>query len=159
MELRARTRQHVMRVLLGALMDSDLSVSELRELAKNLENSPEFLIQFIEMLRLVLHRLERGVSLDARVPVSNSGEIAVYSAVQRRRLPKSTVLELMEKYSDAAHKLNVTERTTMRELIRKFLEVAKPEEVRGLRRALETQTPRKDPYLEGIVRRKGENLG
>lgn len=152
MELRPRTRQHVMRVLLAALLDSDLSAQELRELATNLRENSEFLDDLAGVLRLILHRLERNVPGSGRASGLLPAETKLFTAVQRRRLPKRILVEMMEVTSPSTRG-RLPPDMTVRELIEQYVAIAKSAEVEELRTKLEG-SPKEDPYLEGILRRR-----
>jgi len=154
MDMRARTKNRVMRVLLAALLESDLTIDELEEfLSVRLENS----MLMTELRGALVGLLQyfdgksRGkfTGLEAR----QTDEDKIYSGLQRKRLSKSEAIQLMYKFSDSFTKQPLDANATLRELVHLFWRDATPAERREFSAAL-NDTRGKDAYLEGIISRR-----
>jgi hypothetical protein len=155
MEMRARTRKRVMRIILAALLESDLTTDEIQEFLGALFSNPALIFDLGDALGSLLQYFERRPTekiRDWRTSVTTDEE-KVYGELQRRRMSKLAVMRMMNKFSDAWEKQPISSTTTLRELVHLFWKGASATERKEFAEAL--AAPRgKDPYLEGIISRR-----
>jgi len=156
MELRARTKQRVIRILLAALLESDLTQEEMRELSANLFSNPSLIFELSDILSGVLQHFEKkSVTKGRNWREPGNDEELAYADLQRRRMSKSAVLRMMSKFSDVLMAQPIDPTATLRELVHLFWKSASPAERKEFTKALGAGRS-KDLYLEGIMSRRQE---
>ena len=151
MQLRPRAREQIMRILLSALMKSDLSLTELKEFSEEASRNSEMWESFTEMLRGVVDHLDTTGSRKHLAEGSIQLEKAAIPAIARRRLSKKVVMEMMGKNA-VIPEAQLTG-VTIRDLVRKFFSTASASEARRFVDQLDSGT-KEDPYLHGIMDRR-----
>jgi hypothetical protein len=153
MQAHTRTRARAIRILLSALLDSQLTVTELGEIAHELSKSSELSSDIAELLRDVLSKLDIP---GAKKLVSGERETLdalAYSWISRRRLSKQAVLELMSTAKGKQQRDLGNPSQSMKELLKDFFSTGSMNDIRKFMEMLE-QSGKEDPYLQGISRRR-----
>lgn len=151
--MQPRTRQNVVRILLGRLLDSDLSVSELRNVADVL--TTEALMRDLSLALSETLSFIDEPNFSKQVNRRDIDEDTAYMLIQRRRLSKNEVLELIASVSpnrtnkEPAYKNG---KLPIRTIVRDFFRSASVDTVRMFMDRLQNQDSA-DPYLKGIIRR------
>ena len=153
MQGRSRTRERAVRILLSALLDSDLTTTELSEIAQELSESPTLSWDLGALLRDVLSKLDIPPTKKPVSRIRDTLDTVAYSMVSRRRLSKQTVLELMSTAKGKQQTELGNPNQTMRELLKEFLSTASTKERRKFMEMVEN-SGKEDPYLQGITRRR-----
>jgi hypothetical protein len=152
--MRPRTRDRVQRILCAALLNSDLTEPELRQLVEELSspNAYDFIINFGSLMRAVLGQLKNPQPKEFPLPESGSKvEDTAYNWIQRRRLSKKEVLHIMTETVGSDFTVPNSERP-VRDLLRRFFQLVSAEDAQ---RFLARLQPRdNDPYLQGIMERR-----
>lgn len=149
-------RKRVIRKLVAALIDANLSCAELRQVSEAFLRDHSFQHDLAE----VLNNLSMAMSpLDVQKPrptlveltdVQRSWTSHVYTIVKRRRMPKSAFAELVAAIRpQLAEQLDLDQ--TMSEMLATLAQRGTPEDYQAIALALER--PLDDPYLKGIMRR------
>lgn len=152
------TKERLRRVLLAAVLKSDLSLNEMQHLADEMSASPDFVWEFSSLLRDVIDRLQKTGPRKqvSQKPDASSVLEAAYHAIQRRRLSKKEVLETMAKVSPGTE-WRSRFALPMREILAYFFSVASPSEAAQFLERFDVnpdfQELRQDAYLRGIDRK------
>jgi hypothetical protein len=157
--MKPSNREGLRRVLLTAVLKSDLTISEIQNLADEMSRSPDFSWEFGSLLRDVIDRVQKtgprkevGQKADP-IPVL---EVA-YQAIQRRRPSKKEVLEMMEEASPGIEELVKGAELSMRQILDHFFSVATASEAAKFLSRFGVdpgvQGLREDAYLVGINRK------
>jgi hypothetical protein len=153
--MQPRTRHRLIRSIVAALMQSDLTVEELRELADELATE-SFGRDLGAMLRDVLFTVR-----EAEVGKSNKrerevGQLSVEAIameiVRRRKLPRKVVVDLILRVSPRFRSQQAVRSGTISGMLRKFFQTSAPHEQNEFLNLLDKGTA-EDPYLRGIVDR------
>lgn len=153
--MRTRTRDRVQRILCGALLNSDLSDAELRQVIDTLSgpDAYDFTLDFGKLMRTILGEVLKphAKQSTSRVRESSDVEKTAYHWIQRRRLSKKEVLQIIHETIGSASAVSDSDRP-IRDLLRSFFDIASAVDAQ---RFLARLQPRdSDPYLEGILKRK-----
>lgn len=149
--MRSKTRARVMRLFLASLLESNLSVRELDEVAQGLTEQ-SFSWEFGELLQEITIHLKELESTKKQLNRSDNLQAFTYDIVQRRKIPKAALIELVKDvYPDIGSTMRLTN-FTVREIIREFLSLASPKKAEKLIDILNEGIER-DEYLKGIMRR------
>lgn len=155
MPMRPRTRDKISRILLAALMRSGLTPGELRELHDDLvRRDAEFLADFGRLLGDVLHHFRELESKKSYKFWNQTSEHlkAAYTAIQRRRLSKRAVLDIMLDISSGIEGAKISPELPLKHLLQLFFESASQLEARRFVNTVRGETDG-DAYLRGIIRR------
>lgn len=156
--MRPGNKERLRRVLLAAVLKSDLSLNEMQDLADEMSASPDFVWEFSSLLRDIIDRLRTTGprKQSSQKPDASTVLEAAYRAIQRRRLSKKEVLETMAKVSPGTEWRS---RFTLpvREILAYFFSVASPSELARFLERFDVnpdfQDLRQDAYLRGIDRK------
>ncbi len=150
--MRPKTQQRALRVILASLMGSDLSVSELRELANGLPD-PEFAERLSDLLEMALLHISYKESKEVSAGHLEEDYDLILEAVQRRRLAKRDLISILRDVSMSSLPSSVLDQNnTTRQILERFLFGATPMEIMRLKNVLHVEGVR-DRYLKGIVER------
>jgi hypothetical protein len=153
--MRSKTRDKVKRTLVAALLSSGLSESELQQFGDELasSNGSEFLFEFGNLLRTVIHQLRDQDQKPIMQPVKGKNlEELAYQTIQRRRLSKREVLQVIGEVigSDKSHGPDSDH--SLRDILRDFFIHASVDQAQKLLSRL--QPPDSDAFLHGIMGRR-----
>ena len=153
--MQPRIRGRLVRNIVAALMQSDLTTSELRELAEELA-SGRFGRDIGVLLRDVLFSVQDAETGKANKREREVGELSIEAIateiVRRRKMPKKAVLELIMKVSPRSSPQELVRAGTISDLLRKFFQTSSPHEQSKFLSILDSGSA-EDPYLKGIVGR------
>jgi len=143
-----------MRAILSSLLSSNLSIRELHEIVDALDD-----FDFVADLRVALD--QTIVSLDGPIREASrpvrGGTVDIdnaYNAIERRRMSRSRLLELIEKTAPRHLGSLSDPNLSRRDVIVKLHMLASSPEWQDFLRVLSPpETP--DPYIEGIISRRG----
>lgn len=142
-----------MRAFLGSLLQSELSIPEIEEIAEEFYFG-SFGKEVGEFLRSALNTLgETGRNRAKSLPDDPSTK-GIYELINRRRLAKKVVLQLMHLAAPNIRPGHLPANASMLELIEKFLTIATQTEISSFLSTLQGETA--DAYLKGIARRSKE---
>jgi hypothetical protein len=153
--MRARVREKIARAVVSALIGSELTARELREATDELCRYPflnpkdaERLLDLIDGLIVDAPQKAFGDEVGR-----STQEIALHH-IERRRLSKREVLDLMEKSFGKPIGELVSTDLTRNEMISRFFGIATSSSIQRFL-ALIAPTSKDDPYLQGIMKRSG----
>jgi len=146
-----RSSQQLTRSLLGTILSSGLTDSELRGLARELR-SGSLAFELADFLDTLLEQTARYAPPGSshRPDPSDVGRAEL--AIKRRRLSKAILRELFELYAPASAQNRVRGDASVSELLRTFFENASDDDARRFVAALEAGGT-DDPFLKGITER------
>ena len=149
--MRLKSRERTARIFLVAMMDSDLSLEELREVADSLTGGT-LARDLAALLKDVVNRLTNGDEGEESYSEFNDFVEMANATVQGRRIPKRTLLNFVKRASP--HNINwaAQSNSTVREILREFCRTASKSEMFNLLQMLR-EDKRSDAYLKGIVDR------
>lgn len=139
----------ITRTILGALIQSNLSAQEL----KRYSSDRDLQEMTLERLRFILQFFEDQSVADNKERLTdsfNAIEMA-YEAIQRRRISKNEVVELLRSSGGYRTGYNPTA-MTVKEMLLTYFENSSPSDQKRLLDRLVLPTSR-DAYLEGILRK------
>jgi hypothetical protein len=145
-------KERAIRKILAALLESELSVDEIGQLLADIQANPSFAQNVRDLLNRTIGRVrDTGLKkLPNKTTDQRSREDLIFSAIQRHRLSKLEVLNLM-RMSTPSEALSLNHTSSMRELVSDFLRQASSHQVEELLKHIDPT--REDPYLSGIARR------
>ena len=150
--MNSKARQRAMKAMLGSLLQADLTMSEIRELADDLifgSFGKEF-GEYLREMNMFLSEADRNRG-DYPSSQSQSMQSTAQNVIERRRLSKKVVQQLMSLASPWIKSPQLPNSGTMKELIEKYFMVAPPNEVSKFIDILHGEPA--DAYLKGISRR------
>ena len=128
--MRPGNRERLKRVLLAAVLKSDLTINEIQNLVDEMSRSPDFVWEFSSLLRDVVSRMQKTgprKEVSQKVDPIPSLEVA-YRAIQRNRYSKKEVLDMMEQASPGINEFVKGTKLPMRQILDRFLSIAPPSE-------------------------------
>jgi hypothetical protein len=149
--MRQRSQQRIMRVVLSALLKSDLTIEELQELSGDLNGGSftndlhSLLNNIIYHFKIRSHESPFGTDRDAQLK-------RAYAAVQRRRLSKPYVLDLMERASGEDFKMSSARKLSVQEILKEFFAIASTDQADNFMMLIDSPIA-SDPFLKGIANR------
>jgi hypothetical protein len=150
--MNSRTRQRAFRALLGSLLQSELTISEIRNIAEECYLG-SFGPDFGNFLRNAMDTLDdannRPKTLDEEPPTKELLEL-----VNRRRLSKKEVVQLMTLAAPKIKSNSFPPSFPMMELLERFVATATLGEIQSFLNILQGEPA--DAYLKGISRRNRE---
>ncbi len=154
--MKSRNRERALRTLLTAFLKSELTVREIRDLSREME-SPSFLGEFRVLLQGVVEKLESRPakqSAPREIPLAfRDIQSSLYEAIQRRRISKKELLELMEKVYPEITRKGWSKDVPVRELVREFVTAVPLDKANDFLSLLDPRGG-EDAYLQGIIRRR-----
>ena len=145
-----RVRQRVMRSFIAALLQSELTLEELRELSLEV-SSGMFGADLSKLLEETIFPLRGSGSHESKV-APEAIEEYVLAAIQKRRLSKKAVVDLIASTNSRKSFKELALSGSMRELVEKFLRTASSSDVGKFLNQLDTGGTT-EAYLRGIIRR------
>ncbi|MBR0838292.1 hypothetical protein JQ612_34270 [Bradyrhizobium manausense] len=148
-----KTRQRAMRSFLASLLQSELSIAEIEEIADELYFGT-FGKEVGDFMRNALNTL----TVTDKDKLKSSREETLVKSINetilRRRLPKKAILQLITLAAPRIKSTQFSLNSTVPELLEKFMDIANPSEVKSLVSILEGEPA--DAYLKGIAKRNRE---
>lgn len=145
-----KARQRVMRSFMAALLQSDLSLEELRQLSFDISEG-FFAEELSKLLEEAIFAV-RGVPPYESKSAPETAENFANAIIQRRRLSKKAVLDLIANASLRKTPRGLNTADTLREILRKFFRTASPPEIAKFIDQLDSGETT-EAYLRGISRR------
>ena len=160
--MKRRTTQRALRLVTGAIISSDLSLSEVTELAHALRKDARFPLDLAHLLIQTVRGLEtshgaiKQPHFGARTHTNRAGLVDdMMTVLNRRRRSKQSVIAWLQEFGGRdAPLLNAA--WTLREIVERFVAGAPSEVLERLLGDLGLQEGGVDPYLEGIMKRKAK---
>jgi len=150
--MRTRTRQRALRILLSALLDSDLSSTDLREIAENIKYS-DFTSEFSYLLEMMTDHFRRYDEIKKLNVASNGNSDDAFELAQRRKITKTSILKMMEQASDGQSKNFIDKGMTMRQIFEMYFSNSSEADVERFLSLIDGSGS-SDPYLSGIINRQ-----
>ncbi len=155
MKMGIARKERAIRTLLAALLSSDLSGEEIREVLEDLSRRNAIFFQITKLVEETA-RLANAPTLE-RLPNRPSQTVLALNdlleAIRRRRLSRQELLEIMESVSPSVGPVSFLARnSSIRSLVAKFLSLASERDIERLMEAIKAGANR-DEYLAGISRR------
>lgn len=142
-----------MRSFLASLLQSELSIAEIEEIADELYFGT-FGKEVGDFMRNALNTL----TVTDKDKLKSSREETLVKSINetilRRRLPKKAILQLITLAAPRIKSTQFSLNSTVPELLEKFMDIANPSEVKSLVSILEGEPA--DAYLKGIAKRNRE---
>jgi hypothetical protein len=148
-----RTRQRVMRTLLGSLLQSEISISEIEEIAEEFYLG-SFGRDFGEFVRNAVNTLDAVEEIKPKLLQEEASISAISETINRRRLTKKAVTQLMTLAVPRIKPNSFSTNYSISELLENFINTATPAEVKSFHNILRGEPA--DAYLKGIARRNRE---
>lgn len=148
--MRLKTRERVMRMFLASLLDSDLSIRELKEVANDFTGQT-FSWEFGKLVHEIIEHLDTTQLVKQLSSHPDELDEFAYQLVQRRRIPKIALLDVVRSISPAIHS-HLSTKSTVRDILSEFLILATQKETDNFMTFLEGEN-RGDAYLKGIMKR------
>jgi hypothetical protein len=145
-----KIRQRAIRNFVAALLQSDLSLSEMHELSEDLIHG-SLGRELGEFMLDAMINIPDSPSQTSSFSSPRSAQDLAYDLIMRRRLPKKSVLQLITLASPGIKPKHFPPNGTLRELIDKFFVYATSNEVEKFLNILEGEPA--DAYMKGIARR------
>jgi hypothetical protein len=147
-----KVRQRVMRSFIAALLQSELSLEELRQLSFDISTGT-FGAELSRLLEESIFAL-RGSGAHEGKDAPDGVEDFVSSVIQKRRLSKKAVLEMMSSASPKKALKDPNTSASMREVLERFFRTASSSEISKFLNLLDPgETKTTEAYLRGIIRR------
>lgn len=149
----SKTRQRTMRCFVASLLQSDLTTSELQQIAFELSKG-SLGRELSEIIYEVTLFFRESASEDNAPATAEPNSEAVYSLIQERHLTKSMVLQLMKisRPDIGTREMKALERKPLRDMLRTFFVNSPPESSDKLLGMLKGESG--DAYLTGISKRE-----
>lgn len=150
-----KTRERVTKALVEALSKAGLSRNEAEELSIDMARNAALLTNFSQILKTASRQIKGDQpTKSSSVPISETYDqyVSAFETIQRQRLSKSDVLELIFKASPKAKRKDVHPTASLRELVREFFDTASDSDIEKFLTNLRRQYT-DDAYLQGITRR------
>lgn len=154
--MKPHLKRRVIRKIVAALLDSDLSASEIREIGKSVASDASFqrdLGDLLGKLDIVLGHAEkrtRSQDLEHLSEAQRDWLLSVLSLVQQKRKSKREIIELLGLLRPGVGD-SLDAGLTMRDLLSAFVRTASASDLHNVKRVLQVDLD--DPYLKGIMRR------
>lgn len=145
--VRTKQKERTLRIILAALLDSELTLYDLREIANGLTHGD--LSHELGFALGNLTTLFREGSPFQKEPFSQSAEELILSAVKRRKLSKESVIRSI--MTVTGRSFTLSQGDTVRELLRRFLKNASPADISRFMSLIDPGN--EDEYLRGITQR------
>lgn len=148
--MNAKIRQRAMRGFLASVLQSDLTASDIHQLADELifgTLGKELGECLLDAMPVLLESNQPKTEMHSNYP----SESSAYEVIAKRRLSKKAVQQLMSLASPWIKSKTVPSNVGIRELIENYFMTASPSEVSKFMSILEGESA--DPYLKGISRR------
>jgi len=142
-------RRRAKRGFLASLLQSDLSTSDMLDLAEDLMYG-SFGRELGEFLRESLAGIS-DYSRGGQLSLAPSAQTLALDLIGRRRMSKRSVVQLMSLASPGVGPQNFPANATMKEMIDKYFMMAPTAEIDKFISILEGEPA--DPYIKGIARR------
>jgi hypothetical protein len=140
--MNSRTHQRLIRSFVAALLQSDLSASDLIEISNEIVQG-SFDYELAEIIRKMAKNLQENYQL------SHEDNVRVaYDLLAKRRLSRSVILRLMKLASSQMAPSQLRTSGTVRDLLDKYFSLASHEEISKFMGILQGETD--DLYLKGI---------
>jgi len=160
--MKNRTRHRALRVLSGAIITSDFSLSEITELEHALRKDSEFSHQLAVLLEHVGRSIEspRGAKKSLHLASRKNREEdtvvdEIMTVLKRRRASKKEIIAWLRKGSD--NKMAMLDpNQTLHEIVATYVSLASENELERVLFELGTRDETMDPYLRGIMRKRKE---
>jgi len=153
--MQLRIRHRLIRNIVAALMQSELTTSELRELAEEL-SSGRFGRDIGILLQDVLFSVQEAEMEKTNKPTREVGENSIEAIateiVRRRKMPRKAVVDLIVRVSPRFDARELMGKGTISGMLRKYFQTSAPHEQSKFLSILESGSA-EDPYLRGIVGR------
>jgi hypothetical protein len=151
--MRNATRERVVRILLAAFANSNLTIDELQEISDDLLGRPEFVLDLRSILQKVVHTLRDSSPKKRAFGNDDDATQQILSIVKRRKLSKEKVSSLLAMVSPDAKYIGRNKGDSVTAMVVNFMLVSSENEKH---RFLELLSPTgdSDPYLRGIIGRK-----
>ncbi len=151
----ASRKKRAIRLFVAALLESELSVDEMRELLREIAEAPGFADTVANMISYVIDHLPSGTP--RKQPPNERENMSIgnllYSAIQRRRLSKPELLRIMESISSEGETIKEARRNaTVHQLISEFISRTSERDAERLLKVIDP-VGSDDAYLRGITRR------
>lgn len=148
--MNSKTRQRAMRSFLAALLQSDLTKSEMDEIADGFAYGSlgTDLAQFI---REAMEQVVGPNRFEPELALPTSAETMIHETILRRKMPKKSVLQLMTLASPWMKPKDIPANLSTREAVERYVRLASPPEVSKLYSILQGEPA--DAYMKGIARR------
>ena len=153
--MQPRTRQRLVRSIVASLMQSDLTASELRELAEEFSEGKlgrevgRFLREILFSVRDFENRKEhpRNNKLEA-----SSIEALAHDVVRRRKISKRVLADMVTKVAPHLDPRSLGSAGTIHDMLERFFQQSSPRQHQDFINLLESRSV-EDPFLRGIVGR------
>lgn len=149
------SKQRATRRVIAALIESGLTSEEMRQLLLSIAKNKQLLFTLQRLLDdgKVAWGEERPGSSGAPASYLSETVDAVVAAIDRQRMSKSELLELLSKYKLTKWNYQEGTKTSVRRLVETFIKNLSPNERADFVRLM-LHGAQDDPYLEGILKRK-----
>lgn len=155
--MNSKARQRALRSFLASLLQSDLSIREMTELADDLSYG-SFGRELADFIRDAIHvtdserhrapRLRNSATEASDYPALK----AALSTISRRKLSKRMIIQIMSLASPWVKPANIENTDTVRDIVEQYLIVASAAEASKFLNILEGEPA--DAYMKGIARRE-----
>lgn len=142
----SKANQGVLRIILASLLSSELNPTEMRKFAQDLDD-PENIRKIQDLIYRVVEGL-RQTDYRSENKITDHNEL--FEFIQRKRLSKSFVREVMSSVTPTMRELRNNDNITMRELVQAFVKTG-PNKVEQFINMINNDHD--DPFLKGIIAR------
>lgn len=158
--MKSKTREHAIRLFLSSLVNSDLSVREIRDISEALLRDRDFSENLGSVLKSTAMILEGSPNLREFKPTAecfgssqNSIDEAL-SLIKRKRISKKNIIAMIRAFSpEWVHFPSEDRILKVRELLDVFFDSASDRSVNDFLKWLREGSP-PDDYLKGIMRKR-----
>jgi hypothetical protein len=151
--MRNATRERVVRILLAAFANSNLTIEELEEICDDILNRPEYALDLRSILQKVIHTLRDNTPQKHTVYVTDDPLHQALTIIRRRKFAKTKIEKMMEAAAPGYRPIGRNRNLSVTQIIENFFESAS--EIQRTRFLDLLSPPREtDPYLRGIIGRR-----
>jgi len=153
-----KIEEHVLRLIISSILNSDLTMRELRDISKLLAGDDGFSLRLSNIINDILKSLNNNLSPRKNIKDSylaeDNGKIEkALSLIRRKRLSKNKVLSLIEEISPSMLHLS-SNNYTMHEILDTYFNLESDYNIDLFFKRLNSAKLLVDDYLRGIIEKK-----
>lgn len=152
--MKTNLHERTLRILLSALLQSNLSVSELKRLSHDLVENPKFLWEFGELLDRITAQMQSSKDFSNTIESVDEHLIEdVYARLKEKRISRKKLYDYMELINPSIAKRHIDPTDPVRDMLERFFYSAAPYDIEMLINIIH-ENSMEDPYLKGITLRR-----
>lgn len=154
--MKPNTRKRFIRVFMSSVLTSDMTEKELMEFINEFPYDPELILEIKQGLSTILKVLHTTQTNENEFSYTlfNDQLESAYATIQKRRLPKEFILEMIRSVVGSKEVKEYSVNNTVRELLAKFYSMTTQREQALFSELLDYGKSKDDAFLQGIIRKR-----